>query len=66
MISTWADLAFALLPFAAGMVGYAIGRANAIDQVRQRQAANRDLASELRAPVDLEPCEFSGFWQERI
>lgn len=66
MISTWADLAFALLPFAAGMVGYAIGRATAFDQVGKRKAANRDLAAELRAPVDLEPCEFSGFWRERV
>lgn len=66
MISTWSDLAYALLPFATGMVGYALGRAATVNQIGKRQAANRDLASQLRAPVDLEPCEFTGFWRERV
>lgn len=65
MISTWSDLAYALLPFATFAAGIALGRAAASDAVLKRQAANRDLAAQLRAPVDLEPCEFTSHWQVR-
>lgn len=65
MITTFADLIFALLPFVTGMVGYALGRATSRDAVLKRQAANRDLAAELRSAVDLEPCEFTAHWQVR-
>lgn len=65
MISTWADLAYALLPFATFAAGIALERAASRNRVAQRQAANRDLAAELRSAVDLEPCEFTAHWQVR-
>lgn len=33
--------------------------------IRKAQALRRDLADELRSPVDLEPCEFSHDWSVR-
>ncbi|WP_379069249.1 hypothetical protein ACHMW4_04200 [Mesorhizobium sp. UC22_110] len=65
MITTFADLIFALLPIVTGMVGYALGRAASRNRIAQRQAAKRDLAAELRSAVDLEPCEFTAHWQVR-
>ena len=51
----------ALLTFLLGIV---IGRAATLNGIRHRQSVRRDLAAELRRPVDLERCEFSEFWQE--
>lgn len=65
MISTWADLFFTLLPFGTAIAGYLVGGAAARNAVRKREASRRDLAAELRSPVDLEPCEFSAHWQVR-
>lgn len=65
MISTWTDLAFSLLPFATFAAGIAVERAASRNRIGKRKAANRDLAAELRAPVDLEPCEFSAHWRVR-
>lgn len=65
MITTWADLFFAILPFGTGIAGYLIGGWASRVQIRNREAARRDLAAELRSPVDLEPCEFSHDWSVR-
>lgn len=51
-----------LVAFAVGLL---VAWAAARYRVSQRQAANRDLASELRTPLDLEPCEFTAHWQVR-
>lgn len=48
---TWAALSFAL--------GAYVGWAAAFIAIRQREAARRDLAAELRRPVDLCRTEIS-------
>ncbi|MGJ2639732.1 hypothetical protein [Rhizobiales bacterium 3FA27D7] len=40
MISTFADLIFALLPFATGMVGYALGRAASGNCIRDAEVSS--------------------------
>lgn len=52
--------------FLSGLAfGALIGATATRYRIRQRQAARRDLAAELRSPVDLEPCEFSHDWSVR-
>ena len=56
-----------LTVFVAGTsFGILIGAAAAL-AIQKRQAAfRRDLSAELRRPADLEPCEFTALWQERV
>ena len=46
--------------------GILIGGAVTRYRVGKRQSSRRDLAAQLRSPIDLEPCEFTGFWRERV
>ena len=47
-------------------VGIAIGWTAARVKVGKREAMRRDLTALTRPAVDLEPCEFSGYWRERL
>lgn len=52
-----------LLWLASVVIAFGAGWTGARNRVDQRQAARRELAFELRSPLDLEPCEFSLSWE---
>lgn len=54
-----------LTHLAAVALGIILGGSYSIRQINKREALRRDLAAELRSPVDLEPCEFSHDWSVR-
>lgn len=57
---TW--LASILLSF---IVGIAVERARSRNAISKRETARYEFRMQITRPLDLEPCEFTGFWQER-
>jgi hypothetical protein len=55
-------IAFVLASFLAGV---AVERTRARYRVVKAQTARYEFRMQITRPLDLEPCEFTGFWQER-
>lgn len=54
-----------VLILASFLAGIAVERALAKHRVTKRQTDLREFRMLVCRPLDLEPCEFTGFWQER-
>lgn len=57
-------MTYALI-LAAFLAGIAAERARSQRRLTAKATAFNELMHECRKPLDLEPCEFTGFWQER-
>lgn len=54
-----------LAVLASFLAGIAADRALARYRVSKRKTALHEFRMQIRRPLDLEPCEYTGFWQER-
>lgn len=45
------------------IIAFRAGWTGARYRVGQRKAAHRELAFQLRNPLDLHPCEYTTFWE---
>lgn len=50
---------------ASFIAGVAAERTRSRNAIVKRETARYEFRMQLTRPLDLEPCEFTGFWQER-